>query len=64
MKTENCAEIKDAKSLELKSGLTEPAQQNPYGGFIIPAGILIGLGVGKPDRHFLHILRSGVFKSI
>lgn len=46
MKTENCAEITDAKSIELKSGLTEPAKQNPYGGFIIPAGILIGLGVG------------------
>jgi hypothetical protein len=51
MKTENCAEITDAKSIELKSGLTEPAQQNPYGGFIIPAGILIGLGVGLLVDH-------------
>ena len=51
MKTECCAEITDAKSIELKSGLKEPAKQNPYGGFIIPAGILIGLGVGLLADH-------------
>ena len=42
MKTNNCAEITDAKSREL----TEPGEKHQPYGFIIPAGILIGLGVG------------------
>ena len=46
MKTESCAEITDAKRIEQKSGLTEPQNQHPNNGFIVPAGILIGLGVG------------------
>ena len=46
MKTENCAEITDAKRIELKSGLTEPVKNDKYSSFIVPAGILIGLGVG------------------
>lgn len=46
MKADSCVEITDAKRIELKSGLTEPAQQHPDSGFIIPAGILIGLGAG------------------
>ena len=46
MKMENCAEITDAKRIELKSGLTEPEKQHPNNGFIVPAGILIGLGAG------------------
>ena len=46
MKTENCAEITDAKRIELKSGLAEPGEHDRHTGFIIPAGILIGLGVG------------------
>jgi hypothetical protein len=46
MKVENCAEITDAKRIELKSGLTEPLKNDRYSGFIVPAGILIGLGVG------------------
>ena len=46
MKAENCAEITDAKRIELKSGLTEPVKNDRYSGFIVPAGILIGLGVG------------------
>jgi hypothetical protein len=46
MKTENCAEITDAKRIELKSGLTEPGEHDRHSGFIVPAGILIGLGVG------------------
>ncbi len=46
MKAENCAEITDAKRIELKSGLTEPVNNDRYGEFIVPAGILIGLGVG------------------
>lgn len=45
MKTENCTEITDARRIELKSGLAEPAE-NRHKGFIIPAGILIGLGMG------------------
>jgi len=46
MKAENCAEITDAKRIELKSGLTEPREHDRHCGFIVPAGILIGLGVG------------------
>ena len=45
MKTENCTEMNDARSIELKSGLKEPVEKRPNG-FIVPAGILIGLGVG------------------
>ena len=53
MKTECCAEISDAKRIEEKSGLTDPARQHRYGEFVIPAGILIGLGVGLlADRLF------------
>ena len=46
MKEDSCAEITDAKRIELKSGLTEPAKQHTNWGFLIPAGILIGLGAG------------------
>ncbi len=46
MKAENCAEITDAKRIELKSGLAEPGEHDRHAGFIVPAGILIGLGVG------------------
>jgi hypothetical protein len=46
MKAENCAEMTDAKRIELKSGLAEPKEHDRYNGFIVPAGILIGLGVG------------------
>ena len=46
MKAENCAEITDAKRIELKTGLTEPVKNDGYSGFIVPAGILIGVGVG------------------
>ena len=45
MKADSCAEITDAKRIEMKSGLLEPGEQRKYG-FIIPAGILIGLGAG------------------
>lgn len=45
MKTENCAEIKDAKRIEMKSGLAEPSEDR-NAKFIIPAFILMGLGVG------------------
>jgi len=46
MKTENCVEITDEKQIELKSGLTEPGKLHQNNGFIVPAGILIGLGAG------------------
>jgi hypothetical protein len=45
MKTENCMEMKDARSIELKTGLKEPVEDR-RNGFIVPAGILIGLGAG------------------
>jgi hypothetical protein len=51
MKVENCAEITDAKRIELKSGLTEPVKHDRHCGFIVPAGILIGLGVGLLVDH-------------
>ncbi len=47
MKTNNCTEITDAKSREL----TEPGEKHQPYGFIIPAGILIGLGVGMLVDH-------------
>jgi len=50
MKTENCAEITDAKRIEIKSGLSEPGEHQQYG-FVIPASILIGLGVGLLVDH-------------
>jgi hypothetical protein len=46
MKTENCAEITDVKRIEQKSGLMEPEKQHQNNGFVVPAGILIGLGAG------------------
>jgi hypothetical protein len=51
MKAENCAEITDAKRIELKSGLAEPGEHDRHRGFIVPAGILIGLGVGLLVDH-------------
>jgi hypothetical protein len=50
MKTENCTEITDARSIELKSGLKEPVEDR-RNGFIVPAGILIGLGAGLLVNH-------------
>jgi hypothetical protein len=50
MKTENCTEISDARSIELKSGLAEPVGRQ-HKGFIVPAGILIGLGAGLLVDH-------------
>jgi len=50
MKADSCAEITDAKRIEMKSGLTEPGEHRQYG-FIIPAFILIGLGVGLLTDH-------------
>ena len=57
MKAENCAEITDAKRIELKTGLTEPVKNDQYSGFIVPASILIGLGVGLLVDHLV----SGFF---
>jgi hypothetical protein len=45
MKTENCTEMTDARSIELKSGFKEPVEDR-QNGFIVPAGIMIGLGAG------------------
>ncbi|MDD1667221.1 MAG: hypothetical protein LUO96_02010, partial [Methanomicrobiales archaeon] len=56
MKADSCAEITDAKRIEMKSGLTEPGEHR-NSGFIIPAFILIGLGVGLLVDH----LGSGFF---
>jgi hypothetical protein len=42
MKTNNCTEITNAE----RRGLTESGEHHKPFGFIIPAGILIGLGVG------------------
>ena len=56
MKADSCAEITDAKRIEMKSGLTEPGEHRTSG-FIIPAFILIGLGVGLLVDH----LGSGFF---
>jgi hypothetical protein len=42
--------MKDARSIELKSGLTEPVEDR-HKGFIVPAGILIGLGAGLLVDH-------------
>jgi len=50
MKTENCTEMNNARSIELKSGLKEPVAERPNG-FIVPAGILIGLGAGLLANH-------------
>jgi hypothetical protein len=46
MKTNNCAEITETKNREMTNGLTESGKKHQPYGFIIPAGILIGLGVG------------------
>jgi len=45
MKTENCTEMNNARSIELKCGIKEPVEDRKNG-FIVPAGILIGLGAG------------------
>src|SRR5512136_1427680 len=44
MNTNNCAEITDMKSRGSTNGLTESGKQHQPYGFIIPVGILIGLG--------------------
>jgi hypothetical protein len=50
MKTENCTEMTDARSIGLKSGLSEPVEDR-HSGFVVPAGILIGLGAGLLADH-------------
>ncbi len=51
METNSCKEIIDAKSTGLTNRLTETAEQHRPYGFIIPAGVLIGLGVGMLVDH-------------
>ena len=50
MKTENFSEMKDARSIELKTGFAEPVEDQ-HNKFIVPAGILIGLGAGLLVDH-------------
>jgi hypothetical protein len=56
----------DARSIELKSGLSEPVEDR-RNGFIVPAGILIGLGAGLLVDHggagFLVGLGAGLLGS-
>jgi hypothetical protein len=56
MKTDSCSEITDAKRIEMKTGLSEPGEDR-NAGFILPAFILMGLGVGLLTDH----LGSGFF---
>jgi hypothetical protein len=51
MKTNCCTEITDTKSKEMTNSLTESGKGHQPYGFIIPAGILIGLGVGLLVDH-------------
>jgi hypothetical protein len=51
MKINNCEKITDTKSREMTNGSTEYGKQHPPYGFIIPAGTLIGLGVGMLTDH-------------
>ena len=51
MKPESCAEITNTGCIGLKNGLTEPGEKQRNFGYIIPAGILIGLGVGMLFDH-------------
>ncbi len=66
MKTEHCTEMTDARSIERQSGLAEPVEDR-QNGFIVPAGILIGLGAGlladQAVAGFLVGLGSGLFGS-
>ena len=51
MKADSCFEITDTKRIELKSGLIEPVKQCRDYGFLVLAGILLGLGVGLLVNH-------------
>jgi hypothetical protein len=51
MKTNSCADITDTKCRETTNGLTASGKKHQPYGFIIPAGILIGLGVGLLVDH-------------
>jgi len=46
MESDNCGKTMDAREIERKTGLSEPGELRKECGFIIPAGILIGLGMG------------------
>jgi hypothetical protein len=67
MKTDNCADITDAKRIEMKSGLAEPGEHR-NSGFIISACVLIGLGMGllvdHPGSGFLIGLGLGLAGSV
>jgi hypothetical protein len=53
MKTNSCAEITDTKSRGLTDGLTESGKKHQPYGFIIPAAVLIGLGIGMLVDHMV-----------
>lgn len=67
MKTNGYTEITGARSRGLTNGLTRSGEHHQPYGFIIPAGILIGLGVGMLIDHagsgFLVGLGLGFFGS-
>ena len=46
MNSENYGKTMDAREIEQRTGLAEPGEHHKECGFIIPAGILIGLGIG------------------
>ncbi len=51
MKTNSCADITGTESRGLTNGLAESGKKHQPYGFIIPAAILIGLGVGMLVDH-------------
>ncbi len=59
MKTENGTEMTDAQRIELKCGISDPREHSDSG-FIVPAGILIGLGVGLLADHLFSGFLTGL----
>ncbi len=56
MNTKDCTEIKDAE----RRGLSESSEHHKPFGFIIPAGILIGLGAGMLVDHMFSGFLTGL----
>ena len=46
MNMNHCVEMKDTGDRELNNQLTETGKQHQNCGFFIPAGVLVGLGIG------------------
>ncbi|MEN6340974.1 MAG: hypothetical protein ABFC89_00275 [Methanospirillum sp.] len=51
MKADNCVGIKDAVGIAFPNGSTDAGNHHGKYGFVIPAGALIGLGVGSLVGH-------------